>query len=145
MPHESVPSDKLFRHIDADLPEPHRARHLLIWCARRAAAPVPSSTTQDNPKGKGKKKAVGTLNDADSAIVALVQEKVVRQLMDLSIDIPLYDIGRGPFSKGEGRKEELADDPVNARNRELKERLTKSEERCVRVTTLGVYLFGNME
>jgi kinetochore protein Mis13/DSN1 len=131
MPHESVSSDKLYRHIDTELPEPHRARHLLIWCARRAAVPV-----QQDPKGKGKAKAKGNgLNDADSALVASVQDRIVRQLMDLTIDIPLYDISGGPFAadlgKGKKGKEVLAEDPVNMRNREVKEKLAKAEERCV--------------
>jgi kinetochore protein Mis13/DSN1 len=131
MPHESVSSDKLYRHIDTELPEPHRARHLLIWCARRAAVPV-----QQDPKGKGKAKVKGNgLNDADSALVASVQDRIVRQLMDLSIDIPLYDISAGPFAadlgKGKKGKEQLAEDPVNLKNREVKEKLAKAEERCV--------------
>jgi hypothetical protein len=131
MPHESVSSDKLYRHIDTELPEPHRARHLLIWCGRRAAVPV-----QQDPKGKGKAKVKGSgLNDADSALVVSVQDRIVRQLMDLSIDIPLYDISGGPFAadlgKGKKGKDELVEDPVNARNREVKERLAKAEERCV--------------
>ncbi|KIM23604.1 hypothetical protein M408DRAFT_252201 [Serendipita vermifera MAFF 305830] len=125
MPHESVPSHLLYRHIDVDLPEPHRARHLLVWCARRAAAPAPA----DNAKGKSKAKK--GLSDADSALVVSVQDRIVRQLMDLTIDIPLYDVSGSHASKLKGAKEDsLAEDPVNVRNREHKERLAKAEERA---------------
>jgi hypothetical protein len=65
--------------------------------------------------------------------------------MDLTIDIPLYDVSGGPFAKGKagkwkGKEEELVEDPVNLKNREVKERLAKAEERCV---CLGMGLFGD--
>lgn len=119
MPHESVPSDRFYRHIDADLPEPVRARHLLVWCARRAAAQkmMEGSTS----KGKGTSK----LSSQDQAMVASIQDKVLKQLMDLRIDIPLYETGR----EKKNTDQRLEDDPANIRNREAKERLTKAEER----------------
>ncbi|CAG7849948.1 SubName: Full=Uncharacterized protein {ECO:0000313/EMBL:CCA67338.1} [Serendipita indica DSM 11827] len=115
MPHESVPSAKLYRHIDEDLPEAHRVRHLLVWCARRAAA------------GESPTKSKSKLGQQDSALLASIQDKVVRQLMDLTIDIPLYDVE----NRGKRKPDEpLMDDPINVRNRELKERLTIMEEKA---------------
>lgn len=124
VPHESVPSHSLYRHIDVDLPEPHRARHLLVWCAKRAAAPTPAENTKD--KSKAKK----NLNDADSALVVSIQDRVIRQLMDLTIDIPLYDVSGDSASKLKRTKQEpMTEDPVNLRNKEHKELLAKAEER----------------
>jgi kinetochore protein Mis13/DSN1 len=121
IPHDSVPSEKLYRHIDSDLPEPHRARHLLVWCARRAATDMSSARKPTSKKGK--------IDDRDSALLATIQDRVVRQLMDLKIDIPLYDLGFGlDAKKGKGEKP-LEEDPANIKNRDHKERLTKAEER----------------
>jgi kinetochore protein Mis13/DSN1 len=36
MPHSSVPSSTFYKHISPTLPEPIRAKHLLVWCAKRA-------------------------------------------------------------------------------------------------------------
>lgn len=113
IPHDSVPSDRLYRHIDSELPDPHRARHLLVWCARRA---IP------RPEGEPSR-----LPPKDVALLATIQDRVVRQLMDLKIEIPLY-------GTTETDNRTLADDPVNIRNREYKERLSKLEEQCVPFT-----------
>ncbi|PVF93394.1 hypothetical protein CPB86DRAFT_790176 [Serendipita vermifera] len=121
IPHDSVPSEKLYRHIDSDLPEPHRARHLLVWCARRAASDM-SSGQKTSKKSK--------LDSQDTALLATVQDRVVRQLMELKIDIPLYDLGFGLGSKKEKGEKPLEEDPANIKNREHKERLTKAEERA---------------
>jgi kinetochore protein Mis13/DSN1 len=36
MPHSSVSSSLFYKHISPTLPEPIRAKHLLVWCAKRA-------------------------------------------------------------------------------------------------------------
>jgi hypothetical protein len=74
-----------------------------------------------DPKGKGSSK----LNSQDQALVTSIQDRVLKQLMDLRIDIPLYETGKEK-KKADQR---LEDDPANIRNREAKERLTKAEER----------------
>ncbi|KAF8508094.1 Mis12-Mtw1 protein family-domain-containing protein [Hysterangium stoloniferum] len=42
-PHASVSSSNFHKHIDRELPEAHRARHLLAWCASRTSAQPVSS------------------------------------------------------------------------------------------------------
>jgi kinetochore protein Mis13/DSN1 len=136
MPHESVPPERFYRHIDADLPEPVRARHLLVWCARRAAVRKPVDA-----KGKGTSK----LNSQDQALVASIQDRVLKQLMDLRIDIPLYETGK----EKKQANQRLEDDPANIRNREAKERLTKAEERyafhTIHIINLPIFASASQE
>ncbi|KAI7824447.1 Mis12-Mtw1 protein family-domain-containing protein [Kickxella alabastrina] len=40
LPHDSVGCGDFYRHISPELPEPHRLRQLLAWCARRTEAPT---------------------------------------------------------------------------------------------------------
>ncbi|KAG8757000.1 hypothetical protein FRC14_002485 [Serendipita sp. 396] len=130
MPHESVPSDKLYKHIDEDLPEPHRARHLLVWCARRAAVQA-THELKESAKGDRKRKSTKgptELSTEDTALLATIQDRIVKQLMDLRIEIPLYEADGLGSSKG--KEDELEDDPANVLNRKRKEQLSTAEQRA---------------
>ncbi|RKP12543.1 kinetochore-associated protein Dsn1/Mis13, partial [Piptocephalis cylindrospora] len=51
-PHEDVPVQKYYRHIEADLPDPVRMRHLLAWCGRKALDQLEGSSPDIFAMGK---------------------------------------------------------------------------------------------
>jgi kinetochore protein Mis13/DSN1 len=51
-PHSSVNDTSLYKHIDSELPEPDRARQLILLCAARAPLPAPREG-KDPPSEKG--------------------------------------------------------------------------------------------
>lgn len=54
IPHSSVPSNTFYQHISATTPEPIRARHLLIWCTKRATDAALAPPAKSKSKGKGR-------------------------------------------------------------------------------------------
>lgn len=141
---QTVPTSKYYRHLDPDLPEPVRARHLLIWCSRRAALDSNPSRRSANEKksvsGSSQLLKHNTISLAaeDHALVAKIQDRVLKQLMELKIDIPLYDAGVDKDKRRTGKSgNELEDDPENVKNRELWEKLKREEERLVTSKGLG--------
>lgn len=78
MPHPSVESSTFYKHITPgpSLPEPHRARHLLVWCAKRAVdaalQPVASSSKS---KAKEKERVREELRTEEG-------DRLVKEVMD---------------------------------------------------------------
>ncbi|KZP20716.1 hypothetical protein FIBSPDRAFT_861449 [Athelia psychrophila] len=84
-PHTSVSNTSFYKHIDSELPEPARARQLLVWCSARATAKFKANAKPPSKSAKGKGK------DTDEAeIVAEVQEDLVRMLVDKEIDTTTF-------------------------------------------------------
>jgi kinetochore protein Mis13/DSN1 len=57
-PHSSVNDTSLYKHIDSELPEPDRARQLILLCAARAPLPAPregKDPPSKQPSEKGAK------------------------------------------------------------------------------------------
>ncbi|KAI0058764.1 hypothetical protein BV25DRAFT_1840796 [Artomyces pyxidatus] len=67
-PHPSVENASLYKHIDRDLPEPSRARQLLIWCAARTSAVPPSITSDEERK---------VLNGLEDDAVSMLAKKQI--------------------------------------------------------------------
>ena len=36
LPHPSIPSSELYKHISPDLPDPVKMKQVLVWCGQRA-------------------------------------------------------------------------------------------------------------
>ncbi|KAJ3113696.1 hypothetical protein HDU96_003061 [Phlyctochytrium bullatum] len=76
MPHETISSSELHRHIDVDQSEPIRMRQLLIWCAKRASASV---AIPNNPEVNQK--------------FEKIKEGIVQGLVDKKINTSWYQRG----------------------------------------------------
>ena len=113
MPHSSIPSDRFYRHTDPALPDPVRARHVLTWCASRSAPQPTDSQTRLPP-----------LSPANAALLASLQDQIVKQLADMTVDISLYS------SKSKERPPAV-ENPQNERNRATERTLLAHEERYV--------------
>ena len=79
IPHSSVPSYQFHGHIDPSLPNPVRTRYVLTWCASRSA-----------PRPTDSKNRLPPLSPANSALVASLQEQIVRKLGGTTVNISLY-------------------------------------------------------
>ncbi|WVQ72045.1 hypothetical protein IAR50_001589 [Cryptococcus sp. DSM 104548] len=72
MPHKSIDYRMLYRHLPSGLPDPHRARILITWCANRATreAVRPKSSSS---KGKEKETDIGRTEEGD---------RILKEIMD---------------------------------------------------------------
>jgi len=116
MPH-SVPSDRFYRHTNPALPDPARTRHVLTWCASRSAPRVTDSQTR-----------LPSLSPANLALLASLQDQIVKQLADATIDISLY-------SAKSKERPPVVENPQNERNRATERSLLAHKERYVSTNT----------
>ncbi|KAL4064226.1 Mis12-Mtw1 protein family-domain-containing protein [Scleroderma yunnanense] len=118
-PHASVSDSSFYKHIDCDLPEPQRARQLLIWSAARAltrlSEPLSSSTKPSKPPSKGANNSYGKdpppLDDDKKALLRTVQEDFIRMLAERKIDTSVYPRNKTPS------KTNLKPNEQNVKNR----------------------------
>lgn len=90
-PHSSVNDGSFFKHIDSELPDPDRARQLIILCAARAPLPAPreGKDPPSEPSEKGAKLLEG------------LKDNVLRLLAERKIDLNATSIDR-PGSPANG-------------------------------------------
>jgi kinetochore protein Mis13/DSN1 len=96
VPHISVPDNELYKHISIEIPEAIRARHLMVWCAKRAAEShlEPSSSKS---KGKGKDKSGETIRTVEGdKLIASIMEEFAGNLGKGLIDTNVFanEVGR---------------------------------------------------
>lgn len=73
MPHASVKSKTFYTHISSTMPEPYRAKHLMIWCGQRATdAALQPIDNKKSSKGKGKDETPRTAEG----------DQLLKQIMD---------------------------------------------------------------
>ncbi|KAK9384070.1 Mis12-Mtw1 protein family-domain-containing protein [Kockiozyma suomiensis] len=76
VPHQDIKSDEFHKHLDADLPDPHRMRQLLSWCAHR----VLEQDKEDDKKKKQKRNA--SQQSPATAIARVIEEELLKDLAD---------------------------------------------------------------
>ena len=86
-PHSSVPDFTLYKHIDPEVPESQRARQLLVWSAHRASAKPTSSSIHSTQQGKD---PPPKLNSEGTKILQQVQERIIKMLVNKSIDTSVF-------------------------------------------------------
>ncbi|KAK9477685.1 Mis12-Mtw1 protein family-domain-containing protein [Lipomyces japonicus] len=65
-PHADIPVEDFYKHLDSDLPDPHRMKQLLTWCAHRILE------TQRRSKS----------NNSATAIAKVIEEELVKDLTE---------------------------------------------------------------
>lgn len=95
VPHDKVPIVEFYKHLDSDLPEPHKMRQLLTWCARRVF---------DDDKNKHIKRKNKLPNEELTAlnIAKVIKEEIVRDLSDGKINISWWNRTDDEEEKGDG-------------------------------------------
>ncbi|KAI6033370.1 Mis12-Mtw1 protein family-domain-containing protein [Pisolithus marmoratus] len=116
-PHASVSDASFYKHIDCELPEPQRARQLLVWSAARAMTRLsdPSSSSKPSSSGSSSSKVGDTrcrgkdpppLNNDQKEILKVVQEEFIRMLAERKIDTSVYSQDKTPSAgiNGDGER-----------------------------------------
>ncbi|KAI6039759.1 Mis12-Mtw1 protein family-domain-containing protein [Pisolithus marmoratus] len=116
-PHASVSDASFYKHIDCELPEPQRARQLLVWSAARAMTRLsdPSSSSKPSSSGSSSSKVGETrsrgkdpppLNNDQKEILKVVQEEFIRMLAERKIDTSVYSQDKIPGAgiNGDGER-----------------------------------------
>ncbi|KAG8213334.1 Mis12-Mtw1 protein family-domain-containing protein [Butyriboletus roseoflavus] len=118
-PHASVNNSSFYKHIDFDLPEPQRARQLLVWSAARAISrsSEASSAKPSKPPSKSSSshgKDPPPLDDRKKQILKTIEEDFIRMLAEKKIDTSVYSHGEDGKTVQEGA---LKPNEQNVKNR----------------------------
>lgn len=132
-PHASVSDSSFYKHIDCDLPDPHRARQLLVWSAARAMtrlseASSSNSNSKFKPSSSGSGKDPPPLDEREKQILKTVQDDFIRMLAEKKIDTSVY--GHGPDDKA-GDDRHLKPNEQNVKNKEREVKFQEHIERFV--------------
>jgi kinetochore protein Mis13/DSN1 len=73
-PHSSVNDTSLYKHIDSELPEPDRARQLILLCAARAPFPAPREG-KDPPSKQPSEKGAKLFQDMKDDLLLRIAER----------------------------------------------------------------------
>ncbi|KAI0635540.1 Mis12-Mtw1 protein family-domain-containing protein [Trametes polyzona] len=115
-PHTSVFVSSFYKHIDYELPEPQRARQLLIWCSNRAmnelADPAPQSSSSRR-KSTNSGKDPPPLSSGQADILKRTEETLIRMIAERKVDTNVY--GGAGSQSGDGRP--LRENEQNVKNR----------------------------
>ena len=120
-PHASVSTANFHKHIDRELPEAHRARHLLVWCASRTSArsgPSPSSQA-NNP-------LLPPLTAEGVTILQEVQEEMQKMLTEQRIDTSFSN-----RLEGDGDRPRVKQHEQNTRNLKREDDFMRHIDRSV--------------
>jgi|SRR6267142_6407153 len=74
-PHSSLDDASLYKHIDSELPDPDRARQLIILCAARA--PVPTPREGKDPPSEVSEKGAKLLQELKDDVLLLLAERKI--------------------------------------------------------------------
>lgn len=120
-PHASVSTSNFHKHIDRELPEAHRARHLLVWCASRSSArSKPGSSSEVNHPPLPPLTAEGT------AILHEVQKEILKMLTEQRIDTSLSS-----RADGDGDRPKVKQHEQNVRNLKREDDFMRHIDRLV--------------
>ncbi|KAH3678525.1 hypothetical protein WICMUC_001542 [Wickerhamomyces mucosus] len=86
IPHDRIPTNEFYKHIDQSLPDPHKMRQLLTWCSKRMI---------DEDKNRHIKKKNRLSNEELTAlnIAKVIKEEIVKDLSDGKIKISWWNEG----------------------------------------------------
>ena len=133
-PHASVNNSSFYKHIDCDLPEPQRARQLLVWSAARAVSRSSEASSSANPSKPPSKtssshgKDPPLLDDRRKQILKTVQEDFIRMLAEKRIDTSVYSQAEDGKTVKEGV---LKPNEQNVKNRAREVTFQQHINRCV--------------
>lgn len=120
-PHESIPTEEFYRHVDSELPEAVRMRHLLVFLGKRLS--------------KGKEKE-GARESERERLVRETQEEVLKDLLGAKCDT-------NPAGGTKGRlmlEKPTRPHPGNIENKRAAEQGDSFIKRCVYTTPLWMTL-----
>lgn len=120
VPHDKVPASQFYKHLDSDLPDPHKMRQLLSWCSKRKF---------EEDKNKHIKQKNKLSHDELTAlnIAKHIKEEIVKDLVDGKINISWWNKDDDENDPQEKVEKVLVPNERNIQNakvlQELKDRL----------------------
>jgi kinetochore protein Mis13/DSN1 len=84
VPHERIPTTEYHKHLDSDLPDPHKMRQLLIWCSKK-------KFDEDKNKHIKQKNKLSSEDLTALNIAKVIKEEVVRDLVDGKINVSWWN------------------------------------------------------
>lgn len=133
-PHAAVSDSSFYKHIDCDLPDPQRARQLLVWSAARAmtrlseaSSSSSKSQSQSKASSSGSGKDPPPLDERRKQILKTVQDDFIRMLAEKKIDTPVYGHGLDGQVGGELK---LKPNEQNVKNKEREIKFREHIERA---------------
>ncbi|KAG2060752.1 hypothetical protein BDR06DRAFT_1048284 [Suillus hirtellus] len=132
-PHATVSDSSFYKHIDCDLPDPQRARQLLVWSAARAMTRISEASSSSKSQSKSKSSSSGggkdppPLDEHRKQILKTVQDDFIRMLAEKKIDTPVYGHGLDGQVGGE---QNLKPNEQNVKNREREIKFREHIERA---------------
>lgn len=123
----------LYKHIDPEVSESQRARQLLVWSAHRASATPTSGSIHSTQQAKD---PPPKLNSEGARILGQVQERIIKMLVNKSIDTNAYSDETTTSSSTQVKANEQ-----NVMNRSREEKFLAQIERYVRVVN-SIHLYG---
>lgn len=132
-PHATVSDSSFYKHIDCDLPDPQRARQLLVWSAARAMTRISEASSSSKSQSKSKASSSGSgkdpppLDEHRKQILKTVQDDFIRMLAEKKIDTPVYGHGLDGQVGGE---QNLKPNEQNVKNREREIKFREHIERA---------------
>lgn len=133
-PHATVSDSSFYKHIDCDLPDPQRARQLLVWSAARAMTRI-SEASSSSSKSQSKSRASSSgsgkdpppLDERRKQILKTVQDDFIRMLAEKKIDTPVYSHG---LDGQAGDERNLKPNEQNVKNKEREIKFREHIERA---------------
>ncbi|KAG0702823.1 Mis12-Mtw1 protein family-domain-containing protein [Suillus ampliporus] len=133
-PHATVSDSSFYKHIDCDLPDPQRARQLLVWSAARAMTKISeASSSSSKPQSKSKASSSGSgkdpppLDERKKQILKTVQDDFIRMLAEKKIDTSVYSHGPDGLV---GDERNLKPNEQNVKNKEREIKFCEHIERA---------------
>ncbi|KDQ08735.1 hypothetical protein BOTBODRAFT_561526 [Botryobasidium botryosum FD-172 SS1] len=127
-PHRTVPSQTFYKHISPEIPEPLRARHLLVWCSSRAMSP-PSPNHTDRNKGAPPSPPLPALSPHASNLLKEMQDELIQMLAAGKIETNVWNSQTNGAESEAGRKK-FKEHEQNIRNRNREREWGAAIERC---------------
>lgn len=110
VPHDKVPTNEFYKHLDSDLPDPHKMRQLLTWVAKRVF-------DEDKNKHIKRKNKLPTEEITALNIAKVIKEELVKDLSDGKINISWWN-----------RPDEDDEDDTNNDGNKLEKTLVPNEK-----------------
>lgn len=145
-PHDTIPTEEFYKHIDQDLSDPQKMRQLLTWCSTRMLE-------LDGRKHIKQKNLVPQSDITTLNIAKMIKEEMVKDLKDGKINTSWWDSDSGENKDKEQveEEEELPKKP-NERNtlnanllEKLKDRLAELKKDVSEWQSLGDKHHGSIK
>lgn len=117
VPHEQISTKEYYKHLNNDLPDPHKMRQLLIWCSKK-------KFDEDKNKHIKQKNKLSNEELTSLNIAKVIKEEVVRDLVDGKINISWWNKD-DEIESSSSTEVKIIPNEKNIKNKEILKNLEK--------------------